>query len=265
MTPTFIAKLGLVTQKIDVGVQKIDDSPLVTQEMVLVDFSVQDKLGKVQFFEETFLLVDTSMELILGILFPTFSNANLQFVEKELKKRNYTTAEILPITKRVELINKKEFAAVALEENAKTFVVYVPTLSAAPTMQVHLLRQAQVGLSLADEALAKVPPKYFNYADGFSFDFIMELPENTGMNEHTIELVKGKEPSYGPIYSLGPIELKTLKTYIKTYLKTRFIQPSKSPVSALILFNQKPDRNLCLCINYQGLNNLTIKISTFCP
>ncbi len=51
----------------------------------------------------------------------------------------------------------------------------------------------------------------------------MELSENTGMNEHAIELIEGKQPPYGPIYTLSPVELETLKTYIETYLKTGFI------------------------------------------
>ena len=55
------------------------------------------------------------------------------------------------------------------------------------------------------------------------------------------------------------MELKTLKTYIDTHLKTGFIQPSKSPASAPILFDKKPDSSFWLCVNYQGLNNLTIK------
>ena len=87
----------------------------------------------------------------------------------------------------------------------------------------------------------------------------MELPENTGINKHTIELQNGKQPPYGPIYSPGPVELETLKTYIETHLKTGFIQPSKSPAGAPILFDKKPDGSLRLCVDYQGLNNLTIK------
>ncbi len=57
----------------------------------------------------------------------------------------------------------------------------------------------------------------------------MELPENTGLNKHVIELIEGKQPPYGSIYALSPVEFETLKTYIETHLKTRFIQPSKSP------------------------------------
>ncbi len=87
----------------------------------------------------------------------------------------------------------------------------------------------------------------------------MVLSENTRMNEHTIELIEGKQPHYGPIYALSLVELETLKTYIKTYLKTGFIWPSKSPTRAPILFNKKLDSSLCLYVNYQGLNNLMIK------
>ena len=85
MTPAYAAKLGLASKKTDISTQKINDSPLVTYGMVLAGFSVQNKLEKVWFFEETFLLADTSMEVILGMPFFTLLNANVQFVEKELE------------------------------------------------------------------------------------------------------------------------------------------------------------------------------------
>ena len=47
--------------------------------------------------------------------------------------------------------------------------------------------------------------------------------------------------------------------YIETNLANGFIRPSKSPTSALILFERKLDSFFQLYINYQGLNNLTIK------
>ncbi len=79
------------------------------------------------------------------------------------------------------------------------------------------------------------------------------------MNEHTIKLIEGKQPPYGPIYALSSVELETFKTYIKTYLKTGFIEPSKSPTWALILFDKKFDGSLHLCVDYWGLNNLIIE------
>lgn len=87
----------------------------------------------------------------------------------------------------------------------------------------------------------------------------MNLPKNTSINEHVIKLVEDKQLPYGPNYSLEPVELKTLKIYIEIYLKNRFIWLFKSPANALIFFNQKPDRSLRLCIDYQSWNNLIIK------
>ena len=85
MTSTFAAKLGLVIQKTDINAQKINGLSLVTYKMVLVGFSVQDKLKKIWFFEEIFLLADTSMEVVLGMSFLIFSNVNMQFRKKELE------------------------------------------------------------------------------------------------------------------------------------------------------------------------------------
>ena len=79
------------------------------------------------------------------------------------------------------------------------------------------------------------------------------------MNEHAIKLTKSKQPLFGPIYSLGPIELETLKTYIKTNLANSFIRFFKFPIEAPILFNWKPNRSLCLCVDYWSLNDIIIK------
>ena len=123
MTPAYAKQLGLQVRKIDVGAQKIDSSSLRTFKIVIAAFQVEDKLGRAWFFQESFLLAETSMEMVLRMPFLTLSNANIQFVEKELTWRSYTAIEALPTTKRVELIDKKEFAQAALDEESKTFVV----------------------------------------------------------------------------------------------------------------------------------------------
>lgn len=71
--------------------------------------------------------------------------------------------------------------------------------------------------------------------------------------------MKGKKPFYKLIYILRLIKLETLKICIKTHLKIGFIQSSNSSTDTLILFDKKPDKNLWLYIDYQGLNNLIIK------
>ena len=87
----------------------------------------------------------------------------------------------------------------------------------------------------------------------------MVLSERTNLNEHVIKLEDGKQPTYKPIYSLGPMELETLKIYIETHLKIGFIRPSKFLIGAHILFDKKPDSSFCLFVDYRDLNNLSIK------
>lgn len=96
----------------------------------------------------------------------------------------------------------------------------------------------------------KILPKYANFADVFSPELAIELPEITGINKYAIKLEDSKQPSYRLIYSLDPMKLETLKTYIETYLKTGFIWPSKSLARTLILFDKKSDSSLWLCTNY---------------
>ena len=79
------------------------------------------------------------------------------------------------------------------------------------------------------------------------------------MNNHVIELINDWQSQYGCIYSLGLIELETLKTYIKNNIVNGFIKLSKSPIGALIFFDKKPNGSLRLYIDYQSPNNLIIK------
>ena len=124
---------------------------------------------------------------------------------------------------------------------------------------MHSKKQAQIGALLFNKAPTKVPAEYSKYSNVFSAENAAELLENTRMNEHAIKLEEDKQLPFGPIYSLRPVELEILKTYIKINLANGFIRPSKSPTGAPILFNRKPNRSLRLCIDYWGLNNITIK------
>lgn len=82
------SKLGLKVRKTDVGAQMIDESSLPTYGMVIASFQVQNQLDRLHFFQETFLLADTSMDVILGMPFLTLGNADIHFTERELTWRS---------------------------------------------------------------------------------------------------------------------------------------------------------------------------------
>ena len=196
----------------------------------------------------------------------------MAFGKEILSWKLYTINKALSTVKQVQLVNPKEFVIVMLEADSKTFVMHVAIrereeIAMDPDRKAQIKAQsraqiqdkAQAGALPFNEAPTEVSVEYFDYSNVFSAENAAELPENTKMNKHAIELEEGKQPSFGPIYSLGPVELETLKTYIETNLANGFIRPSKSPAGAPILFDRKPDGSLRLCVDYRGLNNITIK------
>ena len=125
MSPAYIKKLGLKTRKTNVGAQKIDGSALETFGIVIADFQVENKGGRPRFFQETFLVADTQFEMVLGMFFLKISSADMSFGEEKLMWKSYTTNKALPTTKRVQLINPKEFVIAVLDADSENFVVYV--------------------------------------------------------------------------------------------------------------------------------------------
>ena len=124
-------------------------------------------------------------------------------------------------------------------------------------MAIHPARKAQIASLVAEKV--QIPSEYSDFSNVFLEKKALILLEVIELNQYAIELQESQQPLYGPIYSLGPVEFKTLKTYIETNLANGFIQPLKLPANALILFVRKPDSNFRLCINYWGLNNVIIK------
>ena len=77
MTPVYTSKLGLKFYPTNIGAQKIDSCNFEIFGIVLASFQVEDKLGRTRFFQETFLLDDISVEVVLGMLFLAFNNVDV--------------------------------------------------------------------------------------------------------------------------------------------------------------------------------------------
>jgi len=60
-------------------------------------------------------------------------------------------------------------------------------------------------------------------------------------------------------YKMSPLELRALREQLDELLELGYVQPSTSPWAAPVLFVKKKDGSLRLCIDYRGLNAVTIK------
>jgi hypothetical protein len=103
-----------------------------------------------------------------------------------------------------------------------------------------------------------VPLDYHNLLHVFSRAEADKLPIQR-LYDHQIKLEPSKQPGYRPLYSMSLNKLKVLKKYLDKNLSKGFIHASSSPVASPVIFVKKPRGGLRFCVNYRGLNALTIK------
>lgn len=99
--------------------------------------------------------------------------------------------KVLPTTRRVELIKKKEFVVVALDLDYEAFVVYVATLNISFDVddKVYSSKKAQIAHLKVDESCIKFLSKYANFTDIFLSKLARKLSKYININDYAIELV----------------------------------------------------------------------------
>lgn len=113
------------------------------------------------------------------MFFLIFSNANILFSNQKLIWRFYIVTKSLPTTKKIELIDKKKSAKIALNKNVEAFGLYItsPTLVSIP---ISLGKNAQIVLLIAQEM--KILAKYLDFLNVFSNKKALVLFELTKLN-----------------------------------------------------------------------------------
>ena len=103
-----------------------------------------------------------------------------------------------------------------------------------------------------------VSEKYRQFSSLATREVSDALPPHR-LYDHAIETLPNERPPWGPVYALSEKELEVLREYLEEMLRTGKIRPSKSPAGAPILFVPKTHgRGLRLCVDYRGLNKVTI-------
>lgn len=106
--------------------------------------------------------------------------------------------------------------------------------------------------------LSGVPPEYHDFCQVFSKARATSLPPHRPY-DCAIDLLPGTSPPKGRLYSLSEPMRKVMETYINDSLAAGIIRPSSSPAGAGFFFVEKKDKTLRPCIDYRGLNDITIK------
>ncbi|KAI2645110.1 Transposon Tf2-9 polyprotein [Labeo rohita] len=103
-----------------------------------------------------------------------------------------------------------------------------------------------------------IPLEYQDLLEAFSRTKATRLPPHRP-GDCAIDLLPGAVPPKGRIFPLSQAESEAMHKYIQEELAKGFITPSTSPASAGFFFVKKKDGGLRPCIDYRGLNEVTIK------
>ena len=106
--------------------------------------------------------------------------------------------------------------------------------------------------------LANVPSEYHDLSEVFSKQQATSLPPHRPY-DCSIDLLPGAPLPSGRLFNMSLPERGSMETYLRDSLRAGLIRPSSSPVGAGFFFVSKKDGGLRPCIDYRGLNNITIK------
>uniref|UniRef100_A0A8C1V5B8 Gypsy retrotransposon integrase-like protein 1 n=1 Tax=Cyprinus carpio TaxID=7962 RepID=A0A8C1V5B8_CYPCA len=110
---------------------------------------------------------------------------------------------------------------------------------------------------ITNEAV-KIPPEYIEFQEVFSKAKAATLPPHRHW-DCAIDLLPNTAPPKSKVYPLTIPETQAMEQYIEEALESGFIRPSTSPAASGFFFVEKKDGGLRPCIDYRGLNSITIK------
>ncbi|KAM1644667.1 hypothetical protein EV1_006206 [Malus domestica] len=83
------------------------------------------------------------------------------------------------------------------------------------------------------------------------------LPPNR-LHDHRIPLIAGSKPPNTP-YRYGPVQKSEFEKCVQEFLQAGFIRESNNPYSSLVMLVRKKEGTWRMCMDYRGLNGITIK------
>lgn len=256
-------KLPLVCKKCPVKVEVIDGRPLlsgdVIQETKPLDVHIADHISSIIFN----VIKSPSNPVVLGLSWLDKYNPSIDW---NTRKLTFQSNSIPPVNSKpfdtidTPIINPQKNPVVQSVRGSKIqkplFVGARAFMQAAKSGATFAIYATP--MSGQTQKSMQLPDQYKEFQDVFEKKNADTLPQHRPY-DCSIDLQEGTQPPFGPIYNLSQNELAELRKYIDENLAKNFIRHSKSPAGAPILFVKKKDGSLRMCVDYRGLNKITIK------
>ena len=112
---------------------------------------------------------------------------------------------------------------------------------------------------VATSTIEGLPKEYQDFASVFDeVEADAHLPPRRQF-DHKIVLMENSRPPYGPLYRHSETENEAMDAYLEKMLRLGYIRESHSEAASPCLFVTKKDSTLRLCVDYRGLNKVTVK------
>jgi len=147
---------------------------------------------------------------------------------------------------KIYAINSASFLRLARKKNHDLFVIFMRNIDKA------------LKITSFVDSVTLLLFEYHDFLDVFSRKLMNILSERR-LYDHKIQLQKNKTSIFEPLYDMSQDELRILKKYLKNNLIKDFIQVSSFLAISSILFVKKSSEELRFCVNYRGLNAMTVK------
>lgn len=221
----------------------IDGSQLLVYGTTVSDVVVTDSKGRTQVHRIPFVVTDLQrFPVCLGLPWIDAHNLKLNYTSRPMLFRGVKAKDAPPYAK----IALKDAEAFNRSIRDPTADIYTCVVSFAGQLEPIGAKEDQL------------PPQYSEYVDMSSEDDAKELAKHLS-HDLALNLVSDSQPPHMPLYNLSKMELEVLQKYLDEYMSRGWIRRSKFSAGAPILFAKKKDGSLQLCVDYQGLNKITVK------
>ena len=249
ISPRLAMELGLQLKESSkpIKVQFAKGKPHKTSKVAT---NVEVKCGKFTFVEDFTVCEMDGIDLILGNTFLDTYGIDIRRRPSLKVVANVDGEDLeLEITKSP-IVLGTQIHLVALEGLSDTSFLVV--------MRVGLDGGRNKWASRANSPPKCVTSVIHKFMDVLTTELPDSLPPEREV-DHKIEVVPGSQPPSKAPYRLNQRELKELKTQLNELLAKGYIRKSKSPYGAPVLFVDKKDGKLRMCVDYRALNKITIK------
>lgn len=159
-----------------------------------------------------------------------------------------------------QLLHKVPLAPSKLTVPQYSFVSAIAFCLSAKEIEVYALE-----ISECTDRINDMEPKglivvvvYDNLRWAYSEEASNELPDH-GMCDMKIEFKEGQEPHNTDLRPIAPADLEELRKYPEENLGKGWIWRSKSLISPPLVFVQKKDGSIGVCMDYKTLNKVMVR------